>query len=356
MPEIRRRGAITVTWDDLDAAVARNVLTVEQAERLWDVLGDRTKSQPRFDAAHVAYYAGAVIVLSAMGWLLTLAWDGLNGFAVTVIAAIYAAAFWMAGESLWKKGLTTPGGLLFTLAVWMVPLAIHGLERALNLWPQGDPGSYRNYYELVRGSWVVMEIGTIVAGAVAIWFRPFAFLTFPIAFALWFMSMDLTPILFGKTEYSWDERKWISMMFGMAILLAAYLADLRNRLRQDFAFWGYLFGTLAFWGGLSMMEGGSEAAKFVYCLINVAMIVASVLLRQRVLLVFGGLGVLGYLGHLSYTVFKDSLMFPIVLTMMGIGLIYLGVLYQRHSEAIANSLEAHLPDALHELIPRRARQ
>ncbi len=117
------------------------------------------------------------------------------------------------------------------------------------------------------------------------------------------------------------------MMFGLAVLLAAYLADLRNRVRQDFAFWGYLFGVLTFWGGLSMIEGGGEASKFVYCLINVAMIVVSVLLRQRVFLVFGALGVLGYLGHLSYRVFEDSLLFPVVLTVAGILLIYLGVLF-----------------------------
>jgi hypothetical protein len=355
VPLKRRGGAITVTWDDLQTAVGDNVVSAEQADRLWDIFAHRTSARPRFDAAHVAYYAGAVIVLSAMGWFITNAWDSLDGFGVTLIALAYAAAFWMAGETLWKSGLATPGGVLFTMAVWMVPLAIHGLERGLNLWPQGDPGGYRGYYTWVKGSWILMELGTVAAGAFAIWRRPFPFLTFPIAFALWFMSMDLTPIVFGKTEYSWDERKWVSLMFGLAVLLAAYLADLGNRVRQDFAFWGYFFGVVAFWGGLSMMEGGGEASKFVYCLINVALIVVSVLLRQRVFLVFGAVGVLGYLGHLSYRVFEDSILFPVVLTMAGILLIYLGVLYQRHSKAIAERLQSQLPQALQDLIPLRAR-
>ena len=47
-----------------------------------ETFGQQASSRPRFDAAHVAYYAGAVIVLAAMGWLLTEAWDALNGFAV----------------------------------------------------------------------------------------------------------------------------------------------------------------------------------------------------------------------------------------------------------------------------------
>jgi hypothetical protein len=350
-----RQGTMTLSWDDLQAAVADGVLTADQAARLWDSVAPRSASRPRFDAAHVAYYAGALIVLSAMGWFITEAWDSLDGLGLAAIAGAYATAFWLAGETLWNKGLTTPGGLLFTMSVWMVPLLIYGIERASGIWPQGDPGSYHGYYVWVKGSWTLMEIGTIAAGAIAVWLRPFAFLTFPIAFALWFMSMDLTPLVFGKTDYSWDERKWVSVMFGLAMLLAAYLADLRNRVRQDFAFWGYLFGLLAFWGGLSAMEGGTEATKALYALINVALIIVSVLLRQRTFIVFGALGVLGYLGHLSYSVFRDSLLFPVVLTMAGILLIYLGVLYQRHSAAIAAFAQEQLPDAVRSLIPPRAR-
>ena len=70
--------------------------------------------------------------------------------------------------------------------------------------------------------------------------------------------MDLTPIVFGKNEYSWDERKWVSMLFGLAMILAAYFWDLRARVRQDFAFWGYLFGLFAFWGGLSLMDSAAK--------------------------------------------------------------------------------------------------
>jgi hypothetical protein len=71
--------------------------------------------------------------------------------------------------------------------------------------------------------------------------------------------------------------------------------------------------------------------------------------------VFGALGMLGYLGHLSYRVFEDSILFPVALTVVGIFLIYLGVLYQRHSKAIAEYLQAQLPQGVHELIPPRAR-
>jgi hypothetical protein len=39
----------------------------------------------------------------------------------------------------------------------------------------GFSGSYRDYYVWVKGSWILMELGTIAAGSLAIWYRPFPF-------------------------------------------------------------------------------------------------------------------------------------------------------------------------------------
>ncbi len=352
---VKLRGSIPVGAGDLEAAVGNHILTREQAEQLLTFLAERSVDRPRFDGVHVAYYGGALLVIAAMGWLLTNAWENVGGVGLTLLAIAYGGAFWLAGETLWKRGAIIPGGLLFTMAVCMTPLATYGIERALGMWPQGDPGTYHDYYVWVRGSWIVMEIATIVAGAIALWLRPFSFLVAPIAFALWFMSMDLAPLVFAKDSLTWKDRNWVSFWFGLAVLLAAYLGDLRNRLRQDFAFWGYLFGLLAFWGGMSLMDGGTELSKFMYCIINVVLIVLSVLLRQRVFVVFGALGVLGYLWHLSYRVFSASLLFPVVLVMIGIGIIYLGVLYQRNSSLIARAVQESLPDTVQNLIPPRAR-
>ena len=195
-----------------------------------------------------------------------------------------------------------------------------------------------------------METGTIIAGLVALRFVRFPFLTFPIAFSLWYMSMDLTPLLVGRSDFTWNERLWVSFSFGLVILLLSYLVD--RRTKEDFAFWGYLFGTLAFWGGLSLMESSSELNKFLYCLINVGLIFLSVFLDRRVLVVFGSLGVFGYLGYLSYSVFKDSLTFPFVLSLFGILVIYLGIQYQRHREGIEQFLLGLVPEAVRKFSPR----
>ena len=53
-------------------------------------------------------------------------------------------------------------------AVSVVPMAIYGIQDALDLWKyaQGDPGTYHNFYPYVNGSWLYMEIGTVLAADV----------------------------------------------------------------------------------------------------------------------------------------------------------------------------------------------
>jgi hypothetical protein len=52
-------------------------------------------------------------------------------------------------------------------------------------------------------------------------------------------------------------------------------------------------------------------------------------------------------------VFKDSLVFPFALTLIGLGVIYLGILWQRHEAVISQRLRSKLPLALQELIANR---
>jgi hypothetical protein len=342
--------------DDFDWAVTEGLITAEQKTALWEGLARRTGGRQRFDFAHVAYYFGAMVVISAMAWFMTEAWDELGGAGLASIGAIYAIVFVFAARHLWDRhGLRVPGGLLLTLAVWMTPIVIFGIEDVTGIWPKGDPGTMRDYHVWVRGSWIVMELGTICAGLAALRYRRFPFLTFPIAFALWYMSMDVTPLLVGRDEFSWDERAWVSVIFGGLVIVIAYLVDLRGK-GEDYAFWLYFFGLAAFWGGLTSLDSDSEAGKLVYFAINLALIGVSLLLRQRIFLVAGSIGSFIYLGHLAWEIFKDSMMFPFVLSIGGLGVIALGVVYQKKRDAIEARLMTLVPGSVRAAIPERARR
>lgn len=344
-----------VSKEDLRWAVEQGLLTQGQDETLWQALEKRPAVKPRFDTANVAYYAGALIVIGAMGWYMTKAWEGMGGTGIAVVAVCYAVCFVLAGRALWNRmGLRIPGGLLFTMAVAMTPLATYGVLRALDLWPQGDPGPYQGFHPWIKGSWITMELATILVGLVALRFRRFPFLTAPIAVALWYFSMDIVPVLMGTNTIDWDSRLWVSTFFGLAVLVGAYAVDLRER-HDDFAFWLYLFGLLAFWGDLSWMDSGIELAKFFYFLINLGLIAVSLVLRRRTFMVFGALGVAGYIGHLAYRVFEDSFLFPFALTFIGLAVIALGVIYQRNRAALERVVKSRIPAGWLAWLPPRAR-
>src|SRR5215212_2751271 len=223
-----------------------------------------------------------------MGWFMTLGWERFGGGGILAISLVYAACFVIAGDLLWRRrDLRLPSGLLVTIAVCMTPLAVYGFEWMTGLELQGVPGEYRDFYGWIEGGWFAMEVGTVVAGLVALRFFRFPFLTAPIAFSLWFMSMDLTPLIYGADYYG-DGYQLVSLFFGLAVLICSYLID--RRTEEDYAFWGYFSGMLAFWGGLTLLEGGSEIDWFFYGLISLALVMLSVFLQRRVFIVFGSPG------------------------------------------------------------------
>ncbi|HEY6158983.1 MAG TPA: hypothetical protein VIV88_16155 [Gemmatimonadales bacterium] len=339
---------MAISQRELQELVTAGVIDTATAERIAAHFAGAGVERPRFDLTHTAYYLGALVVMSALGWFMNEAWARYGGWVLTLIAVAYAAAFSVAGESLWHKpGLKQPGGLLFTLAVWMTPLAVFGIQYALGWWPREAQASYQAYYPRISGSWVVMEGATIVAAVTALKLRPFPFLTFPLAFALWFLSLDLADLLIASHgRLAFEQKQQITLLFGATVLGVTYLLD--RRTDEDYAYWLYLFGLVAFWGALSYEGVGS----FGYCLINVGLMLVAVLLQRKTFMVFGAIGVYSYLGHLAFDVFKDSLLFPAALTALGVAIIAAGVWYRNHDVAVEAALLRLLPGAVRQTLPR----
>jgi uncharacterized membrane protein len=98
---------------DFSWAVSEGVISEGQAEELWRVLKRRNADRPRFDLPRVAYYFGALIVIGAMTWFMTLGWERFGGEGILAISLTYALGFVVAGGLLWRdKSMKVPGGLL----------------------------------------------------------------------------------------------------------------------------------------------------------------------------------------------------------------------------------------------------
>ncbi len=332
----------------LKEAVARGLLGEQQADNLWDFLAGRREDTPGFRMNHILYYLGGLIAIGAMSLFMTLGWEAFGGWGLLAIALAYGVGGIWLTEFLLRRRLPIPAGITAAFVVVLTPLAIYGLQSGLGLWVEGRV--YRDYHNYIDWRWLFMELATLAVAAIALYCYRLPFLIMPVAVTLWYLSMDLTPFIFGQEDTTWELRKLVSLWFGLLMLLFAFWVDLRTRHTKDFAFWLYLFGLLAFWGGLSMMRSDSELSKFFYLCINLGLIVIGAILSRRVFAVFGGLGVTGYLGHLAYTVFKNSILFPFALTGLGLALVFLGILWQKHERRITTKLRSLLPQPLQELI------
>lgn len=373
-----------VTRGDLDEACRLGLLPPQAVPALWAHLQGRgvaaaggaalagakpparRHEAPRFGLTHLLYYFGGLLAIGAATLFITEGFQRLGSPGLLALSLLYAAGCVGAARRLDARGLEIPAGILAALAICLVPLAVWALQHVLGLWPAGGPGGeggYRQYHTHIDWRWVTLELATLAAAAVALWWLRYPFLMMPVAITLWYMSMDLARLVVLPSSgpggvagsAQWAFYRDFSMWFGLAMVLLGFWIDARSRARgasgRDYAFWLYLLGMLTFWGALSARGSERELDKLLYGLLNLGFVFAGVLLQRRVFTVCGALGVAGYLGYLSHRVFKDSLLFPLALTLIGFAVIALGLWWQRHEGQAHAWLRAALPEPLQRWLP-----
>ena len=88
-----------ISKTNLQNACSRIELNNEISNKLWNELEKENSS--KFDIEHLAYYFGALIVMSAMGWFMTKAWDEIGGLGISMLGLVYFLLFILFGRHLW---------------------------------------------------------------------------------------------------------------------------------------------------------------------------------------------------------------------------------------------------------------
>lgn len=333
---------MSVTKQDLETLVDDAVIDPATARRIEEWLERRTEpSRPRFDLAHAAYYLGALVIIFAMGWFAIESWQRYGGWTLAVVAVAYAALFATLGEGLWRRGWRTPSGLLFTAAVGMTPLFAFGVQAGLGVWPGPETSTS---WEAMRGHRLTLQVATAFAALLAMRLRPFAFHAAVLGAALLAVATDIGLLILPGTAYY--QRQMVTLVAGLLLIGAAFLVD--HRTREDYAFWLYLAGLLAFF--FSALDQLRETAAFGA--ISLLFMFVAVILDRRAFMVVGALGLFMYLVHLAASTFRDSLLFPIALSAIGLAFILGGVAYARRQERVVAWLMARLPAGLIASLPQ----
>ena len=282
----------------------------------------------RFVTPHVLLYFGAVVAIAATGWLLGSSWDSWSDGLRFGVALGYFLVYAALSAFLLRRGLGIASGLFATMAVAITPLVVYAFEKLIDAWPRRYGGTYEAFHQEVLGSWVAMELATVAAGLLAVWLVRYPFVVAPVAFVLWYFSMDLASFAFGS-DVSDSERAYVSIGVGGAMLAVGLVLDLLRRRR--YAFWWHVFGFLAITGALCWIEieHDNRLSWAVVTALSALVVLASLPLRRATWTVFGAIGLSAAGCYWSFEAFRQTWALPFVVTAIGIAFMALGVAADR---------------------------
>jgi len=312
----------------------------------------------------VAYALGALLVLFACGWFLVDRWARLGAWGVLAVSASYALILVAASRLLRQRGFVLASEISAALAVALTPLVAWPFLSLSGRWPEVPPLDARWSHPLLRDQvwmawqWLILEFVLVLAALVTSRKRPMVTVTWPLAVALAMVGLHVSIAArsFGGSQTS---EQWMILAAGFGILLVAERVERWQRRRSriasrasdggaedapagDFAnaFWvvGLVGSTVAFLA--IWLRGNDSAWRHILLPLAIGLIVLSLYLRRRTVLLFGVLGVIGYLGFLAQHVFREYVSFPILLAGLGILVLLATVWTQSRFPALVERLEA----------------
>lgn len=177
----------------------------------------------------------------------------------------------------------------------------------MKLWPKNDPGVFTGFHIWIRPGWIIMEVATIVVGIGYLTVVQFPFLLFPVSFSLWYLSMDLTPLITGWTKHTYITiRARVSFVVGLLMIALGYIAERGLGTEPDLGFWLYFFGLLTCWAAVNFTYPSTDTFGSLFLLGNMCLILIGSRLDRTTFYVFGTLGIIEYVGSLYISIIKAS--------------------------------------------------
>ncbi len=288
---------------------------------------EQTEARFGFNIISIAYYFGGFMILFAYTVFMGITWEDTNAIGQVVISIITLVLLGGIGGFLKSRHYQHAGGILIFAAVGIVPLLVYSIQNAIGV---NLPHDYAGFYRQISDSWVPMELISITVAILVVVFVRYPLVTLHIAFWTWFVSMDIVDYVSGDVlGTGYEAAQIVSVFFGFGMLGVGFL--LQKLLEKDYAFWFYLFGHICIICALSALTiEQSGILGLVYLAVYVTFVVASIWLQRKVFLVFGALGIYGYLCYLAFDVFDGALGFTFGLATIGLLIVLLTVAYQQY--------------------------
>jgi len=327
---------IVLTAQEMREWVDLELVTAEQHGRLVEHLRgngsfvSHTSVWQRLDIATIAYYFGGFIILLAYTIFMGSRWDSLEATAQTIVTVATIAVLGGVGAYLREQKFVLAGDILIFAATGLFPVLIYCVQQLFGLWPDSSI-PYRGYYREILPLWIVIEVLTIWVAVVVWYLSRFPLHTLLISFWAWFFAIDFVQWVSNDTSRRWStDEQVMSVLIGLALILIGIILQKRRKDRDSF--WFYLFGHILFLCHLATLtfdQGGWLSLIFIA--VYLLFVVGSVWLQRRVFLVFGAIGIYGYVCYFAFTLL-GVLGFTFGLALVGLLIIFSAVWYQRYAK------------------------
>lgn len=350
----------------LGEAVEKNIINVEQQQKLIELFFNNSnnsdhlkESYIKFSTETFLYYFGSFIILCAMAFFMFNTITGSTFFKIFCLGSFYAVIFAKLGEYLWKKAEKLPAGLLFFLFVTMIVFLIMVVEKAIGFFPHfSEADKYVNFYAACRPALISLALSAIIIGSVVLKKRADSLQTIPVIFGSYGLFVMIGPMLAGNfLEPTEINIYWVNLIFSISLIATAFKLDKKSEI--DYAMWPYICGGFALYYSITsilsyyIQNPYSEFTPFVFGLVGLIYILASLIIKRKIFMILGVFGFVGYIFYLEFHFIENSpILLAAIILITGLLVFYAGIAYHQNKEKISSYIEKHLPEKLKKILNR----
>jgi uncharacterized membrane protein len=314
------------------------VITAEQADAIRELeasapAADRPVKTGITPSTLVTYIGGFLVIVASVVFV-ALGWREMGDVQRLFWGTLAVVAPWGAGFFL--RRLRQPlamhaGSVLVTAGTVAILLFGFTLYRVLGWWPEPwnhwDANAAANEDRVNQLMMTSQIVAALAAGVFAFRLRvPWMLLiTGVMGWIAWTTAIDQ----WMPREEMEDPALWVMALYGVAFVLAGLVVD-RLHMRQ-YAFWLFLVGLTAtfIFLGIDSFDDALGPTGFVFLALAVTAIVLSMVIDYQIFLLYGAIGLYGWVSALIIDAFGGSRSVAAVLIALGVVIVLAGIAWQR---------------------------
>lgn len=269
--------------------------------------------------SHILYYIGAAVVFIGISVLICQHWEELNS-ATKILSTLgagivsYIAAVFLSQEERFENTCRA----FYFISALVMPLGLHVVFDIAGL----DTGSY-GAQSIISGILFVTFVISYLAD------RKTIFALFNIIFGTWLFFSFTSFLIGGRPDFDWEFSAYRVLCTGLVYALLGYYFSETPRRAITGVLYG--FGVFCFLGAALSLGGWEPHQNWFWELIFPGLVFGvmfmSVYLKSKAFLTFGSLYLIAYIFKITSEYFAESLGWPLVLVLSGLGLIAIGHLH-----------------------------